>query len=147
MIFRWLPVRIPTRGRIKCSTQEELVEAFRVFDHNGTGFITAAEFRHVMTNLGGPGLLEVFHQGFREILGQINSTEDQESQAGTLLEWSRFEPIVLDCFKIASGSVKSCEWLQHVTNLHDPAQLLKLVYLLYTFCRLVAVESEALHDW
>ena len=33
-------------------TEEELVEAFRVFDRNGTGFITAAEFRHVMTNLG-----------------------------------------------------------------------------------------------
>lgn len=31
------------------------MEAFRVFDRNGTGFITAAEFRHVMTNLGGPG--------------------------------------------------------------------------------------------
>jgi len=32
--------------------EEELMEAFRVFDVNGSGFISAAEFRHVMTNLG-----------------------------------------------------------------------------------------------
>ncbi|XP_063428906.1 calmodulin-like [Mytilus trossulus] len=32
--------------------QEELREAFRVFDKDGNGFISAAELRHVMTNLG-----------------------------------------------------------------------------------------------
>merc|ERR1712232_368505 len=33
-------------------TEEELVEAFKVFDREGNGFITAAEMKHVMTNLG-----------------------------------------------------------------------------------------------
>ena len=33
-------------------TEEELVEAFKVFDKDGNGFISAAELRHVMTNLG-----------------------------------------------------------------------------------------------
>lgn len=33
-------------------TEEELVEAFRVFDTRGDGFISAAELRQVMTNLG-----------------------------------------------------------------------------------------------
>merc|ERR1711970_1216464 len=33
-------------------TEEELIEAFKVFDRNGNGFISAAELRHVMTNLG-----------------------------------------------------------------------------------------------
>merc|ERR1712232_33441 len=33
-------------------TEEELIEAFKVFDRDGSGFISAAELRHVMTNLG-----------------------------------------------------------------------------------------------
>ena len=33
-------------------SQEELREAFKVFDKDGNGFISAAELRHVMTNLG-----------------------------------------------------------------------------------------------
>lgn len=33
-------------------TEEELVEAFKVFDRDGNGLISAAELRHVMTNLG-----------------------------------------------------------------------------------------------
>ena len=31
---------------------EEIIEAFEVFDRNGNGFISAADLRHVMTNLG-----------------------------------------------------------------------------------------------
>lgn len=33
-------------------TEEELREAFKVFDKDGNGYISAAELRHVMTNLG-----------------------------------------------------------------------------------------------
>ena len=33
-------------------SEEEMMEAFRVFDKDGSGYITAAELRHVMTNLG-----------------------------------------------------------------------------------------------
>ena len=33
-------------------SQEEIREAFKVFDKDGNGFIYAAELRHVMTNLG-----------------------------------------------------------------------------------------------
>ena len=33
-------------------TEAEIKEAFRVFGKDGNGFISAAELRHVMTNLG-----------------------------------------------------------------------------------------------
>ena len=33
-------------------TEEDIIEAFRVFDKDGSGVISAAELRHVMTNLG-----------------------------------------------------------------------------------------------
>ena len=33
-------------------TEEELLEAFKIFDLDGNGFTSAAELRHVMMNLG-----------------------------------------------------------------------------------------------
>merc|ERR1712194_337877 len=42
-----------TWGKMKdTDTEEELIEAFKVFDRDGNGFISAADLRHVMTNLG-----------------------------------------------------------------------------------------------
>jgi calmodulin len=36
------------------TTEEELLEAFKVFDKDGTGFINAAELRYYMCKLGEP---------------------------------------------------------------------------------------------
>lgn len=36
----------------EADSEEEIREAFRVFDKDGNGFISAAELRHVMTSLG-----------------------------------------------------------------------------------------------
>mmetsp|Transcript_35982 Transcript_35982/g.32366 ORF Transcript_35982/g.32366 Transcript_35982/m.32366 type:complete len:176 (+) Transcript_35982:567-1094(+) len=35
-----------------CDSEEEITEAFRVFDKEGNGYISSAELKHVMANLG-----------------------------------------------------------------------------------------------
>ncbi|XP_065061487.1 calmodulin-A-like [Rhopilema esculentum] len=40
------------RNMIDSEGEEEIKEAFRVFDKDGNGHISAAELRHIMTNLG-----------------------------------------------------------------------------------------------
>lgn len=59
-------------------SEEEIKEAFKVFDKDGNGFISAAELRHVMTNLGVSLHLSsctgidlcIFLCGRRETIGQ-----------------------------------------------------------------------------
>ena len=48
-------------------SEEEIREAFRVFDKDGNGFISAAELRHVMTNLGEKLTDEEVTRGFPNI--------------------------------------------------------------------------------
>merc|ERR1711879_360806 len=57
----------------------ELVEVFKVFDRDGSGFISPAELRHVMTNLGEKLADEEVDEMIREAdvdgEGQINYEE------------------------------------------------------------------------
>lgn len=42
-------------------SEEEIKEAFKVFDKDGNGYISAAELRHVMTNLGGSPTISCYY--------------------------------------------------------------------------------------
>jgi len=42
-------------------SEEEIKEAFKVFDKDGNGYISAAELRHVMTNLGSSAAVKNVH--------------------------------------------------------------------------------------
>ncbi|XP_067647520.1 calmodulin-like [Eurosta solidaginis] len=60
-------------------SEEEIREAFKVFDRDGNGFISAAELRYVMTNLGEKLTDEEVDEMIREVDmdgdGQINYEE------------------------------------------------------------------------
>ncbi|XP_072033633.1 neo-calmodulin-like [Amphiura filiformis] len=60
-------------------TEEELKEAFRVFDKDGDGFISSKELRHVLANLGenlSEGeCLEIIHEIDEDGDGQVSFPE------------------------------------------------------------------------
>ncbi|EZG72286.1 calmodulin [Gregarina niphandrodes] len=45
-------LNLMVRKMRETDTEEELIEAFQVFDREGNGLITAQELRHVLTQLG-----------------------------------------------------------------------------------------------
>jgi len=72
--------------------EEEIREAFRVFDRDGTGMISAAELRHVMTNIGEKLSDQEVDEMIREIDvdrdGQVNyEGTDQGITLNSVLEY------------------------------------------------------------
>lgn len=69
-------------------SEEEIKEAFKVFDKDGNGYISAAELRHVMTNLGAyfsllPLLLRSFFGHLARGVGDVSGEcVGEEAAAG-----------------------------------------------------------------
>nr|BAW98168.1 luminescent protein GeNL(Ca2+)-480 [synthetic construct] len=77
-------------------SEEEIREAFRVFDKDGNGYISAAQLRHVMTNLGVKLTDEEVDEMIREADidgdGQVNYEEFEQmmtAKGGSKRRWKK----------------------------------------------------------
>ncbi|NXA07817.1 CALMS protein, partial [Sapayoa aenigma] len=66
--------------------EEEIREAFRVFDKDGSGYISAAELRHVMTNLGEKLTDEEVEEMIKEADGDGDGRVDYEEFVRMMME-------------------------------------------------------------
>jgi calmodulin len=67
-----------SRWCLSLITEEELIDSFKVFDRDGNGFISAAEIRHVMTNLGEKLTDEEVDETIREADVNVDGQIDYE---------------------------------------------------------------------
>ena len=87
-------------------SEEEIREAFRVFDKDGNGFISAAELRHVMTNLGEKLTDEEVDEMIREADIDGDGQVNYEGVYNLLNLAGILKPNFLDRLQGFSGSVE-----------------------------------------
>ena len=106
--------------------EEEIRVAFRVLDRDGNGFITAAELRHVMTNIGDKLTDEEVYEMIREADmdgdGQVNCEEFVAMMAQKMKDSDREEEIreafcVFD--RDGNGFISAAELRHVMTNIGD----------------------------
>ena len=86
-------------------SEEEIREAFRVFDKDGNGFISAAELRHVMTNLGEKLTDEEVDEMIRE--ADIDGDGQVNYEGIDLTSLTFFIKVFYDAFEMLGKSVKA----------------------------------------
>ena len=96
-------------------SEEEIREAFRVFDKDGNGFISAAELRHVMTNLGEKLTDEEVDEMIRE--ADIDGDGQVNYEGGcSFYDRASHETFLSRAFSISTllsmGSIFSVTWVR-----------------------------------
>ena len=104
-------------------SEEEIKEAFRVFDKDGNGFISAAELRHVMTNLGEKLTDEEVDEMIREADvdgdGQVNYEGKTISIIGEQLRLSMNCYVVVVVFLLLFSRYCCTSWNSHMVQKLD----------------------------
>ncbi len=109
--------------------EEELKEAFRVFDRNGDGFISAPELRLVMTNLGE----KLTDEEVEDMIKEADLDGDGlVNYDGRFLKrfGSRFQKLIF----IFNQSLSLCLWRQSTVSCTQRHQLNHQLYHCKSFC-------------
>ncbi|PWA15715.1 calmodulin-7 [Artemisia annua] len=119
-------------------SEEELKEAFRVFDKDQNGFISAAELRHAMTNLGEKLTDEEVDEMIREVDvdgdRQINYEEFVKIMMAKLCRKKKRQDYSV-CNLLWEGPNCSSRWIRHnapkaSAGPHKARECLSLVLIL-----------------
>ncbi|KER25111.1 hypothetical protein T265_14277, partial [Opisthorchis viverrini] len=116
-------------------SEEEIREAFRVFDKDGNGFISAAELRHVMTNLGEKLTDEEVDEMIREADIDGDGQVNYEENAGRI---NRL-PLVDECLQLQIGIVSDL----HATALAVDGQKMEYQVTLFSWYQVTEILRRA----
>jgi len=108
-------------------TEEELIEAFKVFDRDGSGFISAAQLRHVMTNLGEKLTDEEIDEMVGEAAGESDEDcSDNESAPAPIQSQAQPKPVQrqMGCKAQASDQLQVLVILQSFDGSWEPSEAL-----------------------
>jgi len=99
-------------GQLKdADSEEELRDAFRVFDKDGNGYISAAELRHVMKNLGEKLTDEEVDEMIRE--ADIDGDGQVNYEGNVFIKNNQLNTFMMTC-KLGLNAIFSCYKFGHV---------------------------------